>query len=352
MPNPEPRSETDLINASRTFAREDRARSWREVALALSVLALGEVTALAAPAWPLRLVAGVFAGLVWVRVFILYHDHLHGALLRGSRAGAWLFRAIGIVMLSPPQVWSESHNAHHAQTARLGAPPAGTFSLWTVERWRAATPGQKIAYRLERNPLTILFGYLTIFLFGMGLIPLVSSPRRHAGSGLSIAIHVAMWALAFRFLGASACATGVILPFGLAFGFGSYLFYAQHNAPGIVLREPSDWSYAGGALDGSTYLATGPVLRWFTGNIGYHHVHHLNARIAFYRLPEVMAALPELQRPVTTTLRPRDVYACLRLSLWDTARGRLVSFGEAARDARRAALAGGAPVPRLATTVN
>jgi omega-6 fatty acid desaturase (delta-12 desaturase) len=109
-------------------------------------------------------------------------------------------------------------------------------------------------------------------------------------------------------------------------GFGSYLFFAQHNFPGVWLASHREWSYVNSALHSSSYLCTGRVMSWFTGNIGYHHVHHLNAKIPFYRLPEAMAALEELQSPPTTSLSLRDIAACLRLKLWDPAAGRLVNW--------------------------
>jgi omega-6 fatty acid desaturase (delta-12 desaturase) len=112
----------------------------------------------------------------------------------------------------------------------------------------------------------------------------------------------------------------------VATALGSYLFYAQHNFPGARFQEKGDPAYAAAALVGSSYTPMNYVLRWFTGNIGYHHVHHLNARIPFYRLPEAMAHVEELQSPGVTTLSPLGVYRCLRLKLWDSDRQRLVDF--------------------------
>jgi omega-6 fatty acid desaturase (delta-12 desaturase) len=217
---------------------------------------------------------------------------------------------------------------HHANTARPGVPPIGTFSLWTVARWRRSTFGERLSYRLERSPVTILLGYLTVFLGAFCLLPFVKAPRRYASSGLALVVHLAgslgiCWAF-----GVGVYVTTVLLPYLVACGVGSYLFYAQHNAPGIELRAESDWSTDHAALRGSTHLVTGRLMRWFTGNIGLHHVHHLNARIPFYRLPEAMAALPELQDPVVTTLAPREVLACLGLALWQQTSNRMVALGE------------------------
>ena len=110
---------------------------------------------------------------------------------------------------------------------------------------------------------------------------------------------------------------------------GAYLFYAQHNFPGVQFRNRDEWNYVFAALQSSSYIRMSPVMNWFTGNIGYHHVHHLNALIPFYRLPEAMAELEELQEPLTTSLRPRDVFRCLQLKLWETDTQTLVPLSKA-----------------------
>lgn len=330
---PCPRSGKALIDASRVFALEDRARSWFQVGVTLGALVIAIGVAARAPWWPVRIVAGALEAGVLVRTFILYHDYMHGAMLRGSPLATALFHAIGVLMLNPPRAWADTHNVHHANTARLAAPATGTFALWSVDRWRAATWGPKLAYRLERNPATLFFAHVTVFLGGMTLAPFFARPGRHVLGGLAAALHIALSLAAWRVFGPGVLATAMLGPFFLACMAGAYLFYAQHNAPGITVRTDETWTHAEAALEGSTFLQTGPVMGWFTGNIGFHHVHHLNARIPFYRLPEAMAALPELQHPVVTSLRPRDVIACLRLGLWDPTLKRLVSF----REARQAA---------------
>jgi acyl-lipid omega-6 desaturase (Delta-12 desaturase) len=118
----------------------------------------------------------------------------------------------------------------------------------------------------------------------------------------------------------------VILPFALAAMIGAYLFYAQHNYPGMRATQCGDWAFHEAALESSSYTVMGPVMRWCTGNIGFHHIHHLNAAIPFYRLPEAMRAIPAMQAPAITSLRPRDIRACLRLKLWDAEAGRMVGF--------------------------
>ena len=107
---------------------------------------------------------------------------------------------------------------------------------------------------------------------------------------------------------------------------GAYLFYAQHNYPDARIASRQDWTFTGAAIESSSYMVMGPVMNWFTANIGYHHVHHLNAAIPFYRLPEAMASIPELQHPGATSLHVKDIVACFRLKLWSPDEGRLVPF--------------------------
>jgi omega-6 fatty acid desaturase (delta-12 desaturase) len=129
------------------------------------------------------------------------------------------------------------------------------------------------------------------------------------------------------FFGWPALLLTLVLPLFIASAIGSYLFYAQHNFPTVSFRDNSCWAYDSAALESSSFMRTGPVAGWFTANIGYHHVHHLNARIPFYRLPEVVAALPELQAPKTTSLHLGEILRCLRLKVWDGTAQRMVGSG-------------------------
>src|SRR5690606_23379469 len=137
--SPRAQAEQALIRASRTYAEESPATSWWHVGTTLVALAIAVALAGAAPWWPLRAAGVVLEALVLVRTFILFHDYMHGSLLRSSRPAKWLFHSLGVLMLTPPRVWATTHNFHHANTGRIAARPDGTFSLWTVEKWRSAS---------------------------------------------------------------------------------------------------------------------------------------------------------------------------------------------------------------------
>jgi omega-6 fatty acid desaturase (delta-12 desaturase) len=164
-----------------------------------------------------------------------------------------------------------------------------------------------------------------VFLFGMVIYPFINSPRKHIDCLLALLLHLALGAGLVLMFGWLALALTLILPLCIACALGAYLFYAQHNFPTVTFKDKAGWTYEGAALESSSYLKTSRVMAWFTGNIGYHHIHHLNHRIPFYRLPEVMRAMPELQRAKTTSLWPLEVIRCLRLKVWCVETQRMVS---------------------------
>ena len=238
-----------------------------------------------------------------------------------------------MLILVPPRIWRETHNYHHAHTAKLVGSNVGAYATVNMAMWRHMPTRARLMYRLQRHPLTILFGYLTVFLYGTCLSSLVRAPRKHWSSGLAIGLHAALTVLVIRTAGLPGYVFGMLLPLLVACGLGSYLFYAQHNFAGLHIQRREDWSFTRAALESSSYMELGPVLRWFTGNIGYHHVHHLNPTIPFYRLPEAMAAIPELQQPSRTTLHPRDIVVTFRQNIWDEEHGCMVSYAQAGRAA-------------------
>ena len=200
----------------------------------------------------------------------------------------------------------------------------------SVEQWRKSTKGERFAYRMARHPAVIvLLAYITVFGFSVTIAPLLRKPLKHLDSFGSILLHGGLIASLWYFVGWDAALFGVLIPFFASAALGSYLFYAQHNCEGIKHYETKDWNFHSAALESSSYLKMSRVMHWFTGNIGYHHVHHLNLSIPFYRLPEAMKAIPALQNPVVTTLRPRDLVRSFSLKLWDGSLGRMVTFREA-----------------------
>jgi len=138
-----------------------------------------------------------------------------------------------------------------------------------------------------------------------------------------------VFAVVFVFVGWQMAVCGVLVPGMVSCAAGGYMFYAQHNFPEARFRGRREWDFQVAAMESSSMFDMSRIMHWFTGNIGYHHIHHLNHSVPWYRLPEAYKAIPELQSPGRTTWAPSAVYACLKSHVWDPERGRMVSFVEA-----------------------
>ncbi len=318
-----------LVQASNAFTEENPAKTWRLLLVTLFWIAIFFVGAVAAPWLALKLACSGLLGMTIVRLFIFYHDYLHGAILRGSKVGALFMKAFGWWILAGVSVWRQTHDYHHKNNGKMLGASIGSYPIVTVDVWRSMTPELRRDYRIARHPITILLGYFTVFIIGMCISPFRRNPEQHKDGIVALLVHFSWMGLVGYIGGWQAAVTGVLLPQIIACGAGSYLFYAQHNFPGMKLRNRQDWDYSFAATRSSSMFDMGPLMHWFTGNIGYHHVHHLNHRIPFYRLPEAMAAMPELQDPGRTSWKIQDILACLRGKVWDPSREQLVSFEEA-----------------------
>lgn len=315
-----------LLIDSRRFAKENRWTSWWQLSLTL-VLLLGLVCTVGFSASLLvRLACSFLIALTIVRMFIVYHDYMHNAILKGSPLASLILRLYGHLMLTPPTVWRRSHDHHHHHNSKLFGASIGSFPIMTKAGYLSATRREQLEYRMARSPLVIVFGYFTVFLFGMCIFPLLYDFRKNVSALTTLLVHFGTLAAGIYWFGFTFTCFAFVLPTFLAMQVGAYLFYVQHNFPAAEIRGRQDWSYADAALISSSYLETGAVLQWFLGNIGYHHVHHLNSKIPFYRLPEAMRALPGLQAPGRTSFALKDIAACLRLKLWDSDRNQLVPF--------------------------
>jgi omega-6 fatty acid desaturase (delta-12 desaturase) len=306
----------NLRARTKAYAQDNSWISWWCILSTTALLAAASVGTL--PILPIasRVVCTLLAGLLTVRLFVIYHDQQHHAILPKSRAADFFMRLYGIWVLCPSSIWRSSHDYHHAHNSKLRSAHIGSYPIMTWEQFQKTASGERFKYLFMRHPLTILGGYFTVFLFGMIIYPLVNSPRKHFDCFLALALHTTLGVALVFFLGWWTLLLALIFPRLLAGAFGSYLFYAQHNFPGVIFGDSEGWTFEKAALESSSHLKTGRIMAWFSGNIGYHHIHHLNHRIPFYRLPEVYRAIPELRKAKTTTLMPVDIFRCLRLKVW------------------------------------
>jgi len=315
---------------TKPYAKDDAVKSWWCILSTTFLLTAATMATL--PVWPLagkiplaiRIIASVLAGLLSLRLFVIYHDQQHHAILARSRTAELFMAVFGIWALSPSSIWRSSHDHHHAHNSRLRGSNIGSYPIMTREQFQKSSDHERFMYLFARHPLTILFGYATVFLFGMVVNPFLTSPRKHFDCLLSLLAHIGLALVFLLGFGWQTMLLALILPRFIATAMGSYLFYAQHNFPDVVFEAKGGWTFEKAALESSSYLKTGPILAWFTGNIGYHHIHHLNHRVPFYRLPELYRDFPELQKAKTTTLHPLDIVRCLSLKVWCVKTQRMV----------------------------
>ena len=309
---------------TKVFAKDNPLKSWWCILSTTFLVAAGMAGTF--PWLPLawRIVCSIITGFLLVRLFVIYHDQQHHAILPKSRLAEIYMRVFGIWVLCPSSIWRSSHDHHHAHNSKLRSAYIGSYPVMTRDQYAQSCKADRLKYLFMRHPLTILFGYLFVFVLGMGVFPFLNSPRKHYDSLLALLLHLAISAALVMMFGWSALLLTLVIPFFIACATGSYLFYAQHNFPTVTFKDKAGWTYEGAAMESSSYMKTNFLMAWLTANIGYHHIHHLNHRIPFYRLPEIYRAIPELRAAKTTSLHPLEIFRCLRLKVWCVATQRMV----------------------------
>jgi omega-6 fatty acid desaturase (delta-12 desaturase) len=278
--------------------------------------------------WLSLLLAIPAAGFL-VRLFMIQHDCGHGSFFRRRAVNDWVGRAIGALTLTPYDVWRKSHAIHHASSGNLDRRGIGDITTLTVGEYLALSRRRRLAYRLYRNPI-VMFGLGPAYLFILQHRLPIGSMREGVQPWLSTMLTNA--AIAFMIVGMMwLVGVGpfllVHLPITLlSASIGVWLFYVQHQFEDTYWAATSSWTVHDAALHGSSHYDLPHILRWFTANIGVHHVHHLSSRIPYYRLPRVLRDHPELGAISRLTLL--QSLACVRLVLWDERGRRLISFRE------------------------
>jgi omega-6 fatty acid desaturase (delta-12 desaturase) len=265
-----------------------------------------------------------------VRLFMIQHDCGHGSFFRHRPANDWVGRAIGVLTLTPYGFWQKTHALHHASSGDLDRRGFGDIDTLTVREYRERSVWGRLRYRLYRHP-AVMFGVGPAYLFLLrqrlpfglmreGWRPWLSTMATNFSIALVVAVLI--WLIGVKAL------LLVHLPIMLlAASAGVWLFYVQHQFEHTTWDEHADWDRHQAALHGSSHYDLPAILRWFTANIGMHHVHHLCSRIPYYRLPRALRDHPELRDMGRLTLL--QSFRCVRLVLWDESERRLVSFREA-----------------------
>ena len=317
-----------LILATKPFAKEIRWKSWFYTLSAFIFLILSLLgTSFVQPIYG-KIICSLFSTIFLTRFFMIFHDYQHHSILQKSRLANIIFTTYGLYMLTPSSIWKRSHDHHHNNNAKLFSANIGSFPIMTKQKYMSSSKNEKRIYLAIRHPFNMIFAYFTMFLYGMCIQSFISSPRRHWDSLVTLILHLGIAATLFIYAGPLVWFLAFFLPFFISHMLGAYLFYAQHTFLGVVFKSNSDWTYEGAALESSSFFKMNRILNWITANIGYHHIHHLNSRIPFYRLPEAMKSIVELQEAKITTFKRSDILSCLRLKLWDAKLNRMIVLSE------------------------
>jgi omega-6 fatty acid desaturase (delta-12 desaturase) len=268
-----------------------------------------------------------------VRTFVVFHDCAHGSLLPSKRANRYVGRILGLFVLAPFSRWRHDHAVHHGSSGDLDRRGVGDILTLTTEEYRTRSWNSRLAYRVVRNPLVMFgLGPVLAMIVGPRIATRAQRPRlRNSVLLTDMALLVIAGGLGWL-VGWERLLLVWAPPAMLAGSVGIWLFYVQHQFEDAYWRHGDEWSYTDAALSGSSYLRLPRILRFFTGNIGLHHVHHLNARIPNYNLQRAHDENHILHDVPTLSLR--DGLRSVRLKLWDETRGTLVTFSEARRAAQ------------------
>ena len=311
------------------YREADTVRSILEIVVTVVPLVLLLVAmwvSLSYSYWLVLLFSVPAAGFL-VRLFMIQHDCGHGAFFRRRSTNDWVGRVLGVVTLTPYQYWRDCHAAHHATSGNLDHRGIGDIDTLTVEEYKRLSKWARLRYRCYRHPL-VMFGIGPAYLFlfrnrfpSGGLGATRKAWISVTGTNVAIAAAAAVAVYSIGLVPFLAIYAPVIL---IGASIGVWLFYVQHQFEDTFWARETDWTLPEAALLGSSYYDLPPVLRWMSANIGIHHVHHLNSRIPFYRLPAVLENVLSLRS--TRRLTIAESVRCVRLALWDESTRKLVSF--------------------------
>ncbi len=275
---------------------------------------------------PLAVLSGGFL----VRVFIIFHDCGHGSFFKSRKANDILGSIAGVLTFTPYYQWRWEHSLHHATSGDLDR--RGTGDVWTltVQEYLESSRWKKFSYRLARNPI-VLFVIGPLFLFFIQqrfAWPRGGKREQYSVYGTNLAILVVAIGMSLIF-GVKNYLIMQVIQVLVAGGTGIWLFYVQHQFEGVYWERGEDWDYATAALQGSSFYKLPRILQWFSGNIGFHHIHHLSPRIPNYMLEKCHKAEPMFQ-----TVKPVTLFSSFKsftFRLWDEQRRMLVGYGHLRR---------------------
>jgi omega-6 fatty acid desaturase (delta-12 desaturase) len=271
------------------------------------------------------LILAILAAAFLVRLFILFHDCVHNSFLRSKRGNTFFGYLLGLLVFTSFEDWRFTHLRHHGTYANLDSRGFGDIWTMTLKEYENSSTMKQLRYILYRNPIVLVgLGAIFNFLFYNRIPDLRVKRKERMGVILTNLLILAIALTAARIIGWRAYLIIQLPVLWLAGGAGIWLFYMQHQFEGGYWARKNEWDPLRAAMEGSSFYNLPAVLRWFSGNIGYHHVHHLNPMIANYHLKKCYDSVPELRAKAPLTIR-KSLH-CHRLKLWDEDLQKMVAF--------------------------
>jgi omega-6 fatty acid desaturase (delta-12 desaturase) len=277
--------------------------------------------------WLLTIALAALAGLFLVRAFIIFHDCGHGSFFKNKKANDALGFFTGMLTFTPYHHWKWEHAVHHATNGDLDKRGIGDVWTMTVEEYLTSSRRIKLSYRLLRNPF-ILFGLAPLFLFFvLERFPSSQCKPRERRSVYLMNLTLLLYGTAMSMIyGLGPFLIFQTIMMGVAGGCGIWLFYVQHQFEDTYWAQGKDWDFTTAAMEGSSYYKLPKIMQWFSGNIGFHHIHHLNPMIPNYNLEKCHHSDPFFQ--VAPELNLLSSLKTIKFRLWDEANGKMISFRE------------------------
>ena len=289
--------------------------------------------------WWITLPLAVLAGAFLVRIFIIFHDCGHGSFFKSPRANAITGFITGVLTLTPFHHWKWEHAIHHASSGNLDKRGVGDIWTMTVEEYLASSRARRFSYRLSRNPV-ILFLIAPLYLFVVHQrFPKANANARERRSVYWMNLAIFGVALGMSLLFGWKAYLFLQLTVTLVAGtLGIWMFYVQHQFEDVYWERGEEWDYCSAALEGSSFYKLPKVLQWFSGNIGFHHIHHLSSRIPNYNLEKCHRSHPMFHSVKPVTLL--GSLKCAAYRLWDEKNKQLVGYRHLRTYAKQARMAG------------
>ncbi|ARK28864.1 fatty acid desaturase [Halalkalibacter krulwichiae] len=275
----------------------------------------------------LSLALSVIAAGFVVRIFIIFHDCCHGSFFKNKKANNIVGTITGIITMFPYEKWKREHSIHHATSGNLDKRGIGDVWIMTVDEYVKAPFKERLAYRLYRNPL-VMFGLGPAYLFLVSNRFNRKDARKKERLNMYL-INVSIVVISILMILIIGWKAFLLIQLPILFVAGSlgiWLFYVQHQFEDSYFEDESEWDYVKAAVDGSSYYKLPKLLQWVTGNIGYHHVHHLSPRVPNYNLEKVHETTPPLQKATTITVG--SSLQSIRFRLYDEKKKTFVSFND------------------------